>query len=360
LGIHVLGAGRRTELYRPLLRLLAQQDEAYIDGLLGDAVTETLGSTVISIFDGDPDPLIDVCADRSIEGAVRWNLMTALTRLAFDGAIPRERTLAFLDQFERESLAEPGDMAWIGWAEAIRLLGLEEMRERVHATWNDGRNPERKPDQRIWDEGLTLARSLAPGDPGLFVRNKVAALDDPVARLGWTAAGEATESKDAHGPPDPGAIFALTPIEMRWLKRFCHSRHVHGSVMYMEVIDGFFCGHIAGPGIAKSSDVISVIWRGKGRARDPDYDSPAQAEYVRALLARHWQTISMRLDAGYTHVPLLQDLPPIPEAAGWAAGFLRAVGGQIKAWTIGPGAAESENFVSAMMILAGRKGVVSG
>src|SRR5712691_6918683 len=63
-GIHVLGAARRTELYRPLIRLLRTCKKDDLQQLLGDAKTATLPQIVISVFDGDPSPLLDACADR--------------------------------------------------------------------------------------------------------------------------------------------------------------------------------------------------------------------------------------------------------------------------------------------------------
>ena len=43
-GVHALAAGRRTELYQPLMRLLRQATEPRLDRLFGDCVTETIRS----------------------------------------------------------------------------------------------------------------------------------------------------------------------------------------------------------------------------------------------------------------------------------------------------------------------------
>jgi len=106
-GIHILAAGRRTELCRPLLRLVRLDRQSYLDSLLGDAATATLPDIIISVFDGDPAPLFDICADKTVDSFVRWSLFEAMARLTFDGAIPRQLTLDFLDRFERTPLAEP-------------------------------------------------------------------------------------------------------------------------------------------------------------------------------------------------------------------------------------------------------------
>src|SRR5882672_9129327 len=70
-GIHALAAARCMSLYRPLLRLLQQPPDDQLDRLLGDAATETLGQIIISVFDGDPELLVNVCSTREVDGFVR-------------------------------------------------------------------------------------------------------------------------------------------------------------------------------------------------------------------------------------------------------------------------------------------------
>jgi uncharacterized protein len=184
-GIHVLAAGRRKELFLPLLRLVSQSSKDTLRGLIGSAITESLARIVISVFPGTAAPLVDACADTKISSLVRWSLIVALARLTFDGAIDRQTTWDFLDRFERQPLAEPGDQTWEGWQDAICLLGLEDMRERMHAAWRDGRIPRNDEDRQYFDEQLTVARNLAAGDAGLFVRAKLVPIDDPVEALSW-------------------------------------------------------------------------------------------------------------------------------------------------------------------------------
>ena len=46
-------------------------EECELSDLLGDAIERTLPKVVISTFDGDPLPLIAVCADKTVDGVVR-------------------------------------------------------------------------------------------------------------------------------------------------------------------------------------------------------------------------------------------------------------------------------------------------
>ena len=51
-----------------------------------------------------------------------WALWKALARLTFDGLVPRATTVDALERFERGSLAEPRDYAWMGWQDAVVTL----------------------------------------------------------------------------------------------------------------------------------------------------------------------------------------------------------------------------------------------
>ena len=127
-----------------------------------------MAQVVIAVFDGDHAPLLDACSDTRLDGFLRWSLMQALARLTFDGRIPRPITLDFVDRFEREPLAAPGDFAWEGWNDLIILLGMEHMRERLRATLDDGRNASNSADFEHIERDLAIAGALAPGDPALF------------------------------------------------------------------------------------------------------------------------------------------------------------------------------------------------
>jgi len=179
-GIHVLAAARRRELFQPLMRLIRQCPDDPLEEVLEDAISDTLPRIIISVFDGDAGTLIGACADRKVEGGVRWAMIGALARLTFDGSVARETTLAFLDRFDRDSLAEPDDYAWEGWLEAIYLLGVEEMRERPCVASQEDRFFEYEDELDEWEKRLTLARSLARGDTSLFEKADYEPINDAV------------------------------------------------------------------------------------------------------------------------------------------------------------------------------------
>jgi uncharacterized protein len=327
-GIHILAAGRRTELCRPLLRLAQFEDHEYLDDLFGDSITETLKRVFISVFDGDSGPLLTAAANRSAEGYVRWGLLCAIARLTFDGAIPRPTALSFLARFERESLADAGDPAWEGWQEAVFYLGFEELHERVRQAWNDGRIPEGIGDRDYWERQIAIVRTLAPGDPGMFNSERLAPITDPVEPLRWLqtdaemAARQEPPSKGRFGP-DPALNIALGREEY-WLAGFLRSQHVPAFTMSLEELDGYFCAIAACPNIATPDEYMPNLWNLNSETRaSPNYDSEAQAEYVDTLITRHMNAITARLEAGYPHEPLTGSRYDADRGLEWAIGFAR-------------------------------------
>ena len=337
-GIHVLAAARCKALYRPLMRLVRDCPPEHLDRFLGDAETATLGRIAISVFDGDAEPLLDACSDQNVPEYARWSLIGALARLTFDGVVSRDTTVAFLDRFERESLAEPGSAAWNGWQEAVGLLAIDQLRERVRVTWNDGRNPNRDIDNAAWEEQFDQARALAPGDSSLFEQQGLVPIDDPCEALAcFKRENEDSEptSKNAVDlfGADPAELFALDAGDIAWLSGFLQSEQVPPTAMTMEKIDGFFCALVIGPRPVLPSEYMPVLWGGDtGTDRGPIFASLEQAEHVTNLLLRHWNTIARRLDQGYPHRPILMNDFGATAGQQWAIGFLSGIAMRPDEW----------------------------
>ena len=358
-GVHILAVGRRTELCQPLLRLAQLRDHEYLDSIFGDSITETLKRIVISVFDNDTDALLLAIADRSTDSYVRWGLLSALARLTFDGRIPRTTTLSLLDRFERESFAEPGDPAWEGWQEAIFYLGFEELHERVRRAWGDGRIPEGITDQTYWKRQIAIVAALAPGDPGVFEKERFAPITDPIEALRWVptdaeiVARQNREQQDILGP-DPAADVALDKAEQYWLAGFLRSRHTPATAMSLEQIDGYFCALAVCPRIANPEEYTPALWNYDTETEAaPSYDSEAQAEHVEALLTRHLEAITQRLEFGYPHRPILDGRDDENKGRDWAAGFIRGLALRAPEW--GAQAREDEdtkNLASAALTIA--------
>jgi len=258
-------------------------------------------------------------------------------------------TVEFLDRFERENLAAPDDTAWEGWQEAIALLGIEDLYDRVRATWRDERIACEPSDQEIIEEWFARALALPPGDPELFNQYGHEPIEDPVEALAWTVRERHQPREKPSHPfgPDPAADIALSDREIGWLMVFLDSAKVPETTISMEWIDGLFCALNVGPS-APPSEYMPVIWDPRDGAvpeAGPNYDSQEQAEYVIGLLNRHWNTIARRLDAAFPHEPTLERWKDELDARYWAAGFLRGVAMRAKVW----GTRKDSEFVSIFL-----------
>ncbi|MGN7126277.1 DUF1186 domain-containing protein [Methylorubrum thiocyanatum] len=184
-GLHALAAARDTRVFPPLMRLMRQDGEA-VDGLLGDAATETLPAVIASTFDGDTAALARLILDSAADDFLRNSAFNALGFLTRQRRIPLEEAEALLVRFDEARAAVEEAPAWIGWEEAIAYLGLTGLAPRVEAARRDGRITDEFSDLPWFRKALRHA-SAEPPDLGAFDAHRYTYLDDPVGALAWTA-----------------------------------------------------------------------------------------------------------------------------------------------------------------------------
>jgi len=117
----------------------------------------------------------------------RWELIGALTPLDLRRRRRAGTTLAFLDRFEREPLADPDDVACKVGRTAISLLGIER----------DARAADRRLSGRslraaggrigILPEATHARAQLGSGDAGAVRAANLHPIDDPAEALKWLA-----------------------------------------------------------------------------------------------------------------------------------------------------------------------------
>jgi hypothetical protein len=180
-GLHVLGGARDDRAFQALMLLLRRPIDD-LDDLLGDAITETLPKIVAGVYDGDLDLLLQMIADPDVDEFVRGALFGAATFLAWEGRIDREAFRRFLERFDSDGLAEKGDQAWVGWQEAIALLGLRSLQPIVHQAFRDGRIDKSAIVPEAFDAELDEAER-APEDGARFKDARLGDVDDVLEEL---------------------------------------------------------------------------------------------------------------------------------------------------------------------------------
>lgn len=166
---HLFAQQRDARACRPLLALVCLPRDA-AEMALGDAVTETLGRVMASVFDGDPEPLERAILDAQVDEYVRAQLFGTLAFLTGEDRIPRPRTRFFLERCYRqlvESGDEGNDMPWVGWLRAVSYLGLAEYADLARAAFRDGRiddflTNEREFEAALGDATEAWRRGVAP------------------------------------------------------------------------------------------------------------------------------------------------------------------------------------------------------
>src|SRR5215207_3992371 len=133
-GLVILGARRYGGVYRPLIVFLRTRPDPF--EVLVEVMANPLPKILAGVFDGGLEPLATLLTDDAANEFVRSGAFLALAFLTFDGRVPRETTVEFLRRYVQ---APPGDGAWVGWMDAVALLGLSQLSPRVEKAFDDGR-----------------------------------------------------------------------------------------------------------------------------------------------------------------------------------------------------------------------------
>jgi hypothetical protein len=134
---HLLGSWREKSAYRPLARLL-RCPERDVEGVLGDAITETSTQVMAAVFDGDPEPLYDIILDPQADEFVRQAMCDTFALVTLRGELPRSEAARFLADCFSELKPEPSCFVWEGWQAAIAALGLVELQPQVKQAFERG------------------------------------------------------------------------------------------------------------------------------------------------------------------------------------------------------------------------------
>lgn len=124
--VHLFAEKRETAAFRPLCRLL--RDAEATECILGDAAGETLSQLLISLHDGDWQVLKSLIEGPDVDMFVRHAALQAWAYFTSTGAISLDETRQYLQELAQTMQPQEPHYAWVGIADAIILLGLNDLR----------------------------------------------------------------------------------------------------------------------------------------------------------------------------------------------------------------------------------------
>jgi uncharacterized protein len=308
-GLHALGAARETSAC-PVFRGLLTRPTLELEWLFGEDIVVPVTQLLVSLFDGDDVAVCALAADADANEYVRAALLPALARLVWQGHASRERLLDLLDHIDREAQEPTDSYVWVGWQDAIMLLGLTDWIERVQRGWDNGRVSLsfREVDRQDWIE-RTRKAAADPDDAQRFADDLVVPIDDPAKSVGWSA----------EPPSRPGE--APSGDELAWLDVVL-LRSVPGNLC-LEEADGFLTALAAGPVRVPATEYLPQILQADGDSAG--LDTPQHRALAADLLTRHHDAIERGLAAGNAPRPWLIDLHGEWRAVLWARGYLQGI-----------------------------------
>jgi uncharacterized protein len=280
-GIHVLAAARKTAFW-PAWRDLLRLPDA-VATLFGENAVPVIAAVTLSLAGDDADEIFALL-DTGPEGEPGAAGFQVLARMTWDGRIPLARSRAFLEYFEQEECAAPDDSVWVGWVDAVVLLGLTELAPAIARVLAKPVFDDLDPADRTETLAMLAAAAGDFADGDRFLAEGIAPFADPVEGLAWLRASTILETPasapDADEVPDPAAAIRLSGDEEIWLSGFLDSEQAPATTMNLEALDGFFSALAAGPAPIPAAEYLPLIWGSAAAGRKPAYADAAQQTYV--------------------------------------------------------------------------------
>jgi hypothetical protein len=194
--IHLLGSWREKRAYRLMAEVL-RTDPERLDWDLGDSMTESVPRLMRNVFDGDPAPLYEVIECETVNEFMRGDLLALVAALAIAGEIPREDVARYLHDAYSRLGPQDENYVWVGWQEAIALLGLAELSSLVEHTFERGYIGEWNLSKEDFYEDLRMAQR-DPHGPQLAERRNLRPFGSVIEELEtWAFAKEAGADREA-------------------------------------------------------------------------------------------------------------------------------------------------------------------
>lgn len=179
--LHLLAEWRESKAYKPFLTMM-RRDEIALDYLLGDTVTESADRIMASVFDGDLAPLMAAIEDADAFDFARASMLRAMVFISREHKNLRPKVEAFIRDFRNQNDDLSEDLIY-SWVAGIAALGLEDMVERVRATFELG---EISPMLAGFEHfEADLQEALSNPDSSAFQRNGPVIIVSAIDEMHW-------------------------------------------------------------------------------------------------------------------------------------------------------------------------------
>ena len=166
---HILGSWREASAYRPLALLLQSQRRGDRSAI-GDAAVETSHRVMAAVFDGDPQPLYNIILDPEVDEFIRSRMCEAVAMVTLQGKLQKSVATRFLEACFEKLEPRTDCYVWCGWADAIAMLGLADLKPLVVTAFERGSIDDGVMEIRHFNSDL--AKSLEHPDGSCWLSGK--------------------------------------------------------------------------------------------------------------------------------------------------------------------------------------------
>ncbi len=183
---HLLGEWRAKSAYPVLARFLRKPPEL-VGLILGDAITATAHRVMAAVFDGDPQPLLEIIYDEDADEFVRSRMIDAIAVLTLRGELPRTWTEQFMRECYDRLQPQECCYVWAGWQQSIAWLGLSTLKPLVEHVFARGSIDKMWISFKEFENDLQYALDH-PDAPPVHSKDELSPFDDTIRELSnWAA-----------------------------------------------------------------------------------------------------------------------------------------------------------------------------
>ncbi len=135
--IHIIASFREQQAY-PLIIRMYRLPTDQLEGLLGDALYESLPRVLASVYDGNIEPIKSIIEDPSLSEYARGNAIASLRYLAQEDIIPRESVIEYYGRLFREGLEREYSNVWNMLVSEAADIYAKSLEKEIYRAYEDG------------------------------------------------------------------------------------------------------------------------------------------------------------------------------------------------------------------------------